>query len=230
MQARWSGTLANGTFRPDLRDNGKLVMKLSDYVVQFLLDHGIGDIFLASGGGIMHLLDAVGRNPGINYYCNYHEQACAVSAEGYAHVKGNGVCLVTVGPGAVNALSGIVAAWYDSVPLFVLSGQVRQDLIADYTKIRQFGPQEGNVIEMAKPITKYAVSLRDPKRIRYEMERAWHEMISGRPGPVWVEIPLDVQGSQIDEATLEAYDPPVAGKVARGTELSAYVTGPERWI
>jgi hypothetical protein len=139
MQARWSGTLANGTFRPDLRDNGKLVMKLSDYVVQFLLDHGIGDIFLASGGGIMHLLDAVGRNPGINYYCNYHEQACAVSAEGYAHVKGNGVCLVTVGPGAVNALSGIVAAWYDSVPLFVLSGQVRQDLIADYTKIRQFG-------------------------------------------------------------------------------------------
>jgi acetolactate synthase-1/2/3 large subunit len=200
------------------------MMKLSDYVVQFLVDHGIGDIFLASGGGIMHLLDAVGRNPGINYYCNYHEQACAVSAEGYARVKGNGACLVTVGPGAVNALSGIVAAWYDSVPVFVLSGQVRQDLIADYTKIRQFGPQEGNVIDMAKPVTKYAVSLRDPKRIRYEMERAWHEMTSGRPGPVWVEIPLDVQGSQIDETTLESYDPPAAGKVARGTELSAYVT------
>src|SRR5258707_158080 len=118
------------------------MIKLSDYVIDFLVARGIQDLFLVSGGGIMHLLDSVGRNPGMRYYCNYHEQACAISAEGFARASnGIGACLVTVGPGAVNALSGVVGAWYDGIPLLVISGQVRKDLIADYSLVRQRGPQ-----------------------------------------------------------------------------------------
>jgi len=189
-------------------------MKVSDFVIQFLVRNQITDIFTVSGGGIAHLLDAVGRNPAMRYYCNYHEQACAVAAEGYARVTGKvGALLVTVGPGAINALSGIVGAWYDSLPVLVLSGQVRTDLIADFTKVRQKGPQEANVIEMARPVTKYAVSVREPNAIRRELEKALHLATSGRKGPVWVEIPFDIQGAEIDESTLEGFLPePVAAE------------------
>ena len=194
-------------------------MKLSDYVIDFLARNEITELFTVSGGGIAHLLDSLGRNPAMRYYCNYHEQACAVSAEGYARVTGKvGGVLVTIGPGAVNALSGIVGAWYDSLPVLVLSGQVRSDLVADYTKIRQKGPQEGNVIEMARPVTKYVVSVRDPKRIRYELEKALHFATSGRPGPVWVEMPFDIQGATIDENALEGFDlePPESAPMESG--------------
>src|SRR5258706_15225266 len=140
---------------------GSAQVKVADYVVAFLAERGIRDVFLASGGGIMHLLDSIGRNVDIRYYCNYHEQACAVAAEGYARMTGRpGVCFAAVGPGAVNARSGAVASWVDSVPLIVISGQVRTDLIADYAHARQVGPQEGNVVAMAAPVTKYAVSVR----------------------------------------------------------------------
>jgi acetolactate synthase-1/2/3 large subunit len=193
-------------------------MKLSDYVADFLARRGVRDIFLVSGGGIMHLLDSVGRHPDLRYYCNYHEQASAVSAEGYARIRGDvGVCLVTVGPGAANALSGILGAWYDSVPLLVLSGQVRQDLIADYAKVRQIGPQEGNIVEMARPVTKYATTVRDPSTIRSELERAFSEARDGRPGPVWLDLPLDVQGSEVDPSSLAGYDPP--GKSSGGADV-----------
>src|ERR1700722_3054885 len=102
-------------------------MKLSDYVARFLADNGLEDIFLVSGGGIMHLIDSVGTNKSLRYYCNYHEQACAISAEGHARITGRpGVCMVTTGPGGANALSGAIASWYDSLPLLVISGQVRQ--------------------------------------------------------------------------------------------------------
>jgi acetolactate synthase-1/2/3 large subunit len=183
-------------------------MKLSDFVIDFLVRNNIRDVFTVSGGGIAHLLDSMGRNPAVRYYCNYHEQASAISAEGYARITGNvGACLVTIGPGAVNALAGIVGAWYDSLPLLVLSGQVRSDLIADYSKIRQKGPQEGNVIEMARPVTKYAVSVRDAKQIRYELEKALHLATTGRPGPVWVEIPFDIQGVDLGSAALQGFTP-----------------------
>jgi acetolactate synthase-1/2/3 large subunit len=184
-------------------------VKVSDYVVRFLVERGVRDVFLASGGGIMHLLDSIGQHPDMRYYCNYHEQACAVAAEGYARMTGRpGACFATTGPGAINALSGAVASWVDSVPLIVISGQVRTDLIADYAHVRQVGPQEGNVIAMAKPVTKYAVSLRNASRVRYEMERAYYEATTGRPGPVWVEFPLDIQGANVDESTLERFTPP----------------------
>ena len=127
--------------------------RLSDYVVQLLAERGVRDIFLVSGGGIMHLLDAVGNNNAVKYCCNYHEQASVIAAEGYARRTGRiGVALVTVGPGAANAASGLLGAWVDSVPLLVISGQVRQDLIADYSKQRQFGPQEANTLGMAAPV------------------------------------------------------------------------------
>jgi len=184
--------------------------KVSDFVVKYLVEKGVSDIFLVSGGGIMHLVDSVGKNLGMHYYCNYHEQACAHSAEVYSRVTGKiGACLVTTGPGGTNALSGVASAWVDSIPLIVLSGQVRRDLIADYTQVRQRGPQEGNVVEMARSVTKYAVTILDPQRIRYELQKALYLAASGRPGPVWLDFPLDTQGAEINEEKLEAFTPPI---------------------
>lgn len=195
-------------------------MKVSDFVIDFLVSNDIREIFTVSGGGIAHLLDSMGRNARIEYHCNYHEQASAISAEGYARITGKvGACLVTIGPGAINALSGIVGAWYDSIPVMVFSGQVRSDIIADYSKVRQKGPQEGNVLEMARPVTKYIVSVRDPARIRYELEKALHLATTGRPGPVWIEIPFDIQGAAIDENTLEGFHPePLAPRAEEESE------------
>ena len=183
-------------------------MLLSDYVIQFLKENGIRDTFLVSGGGIMYLLDSLARIPEVRYTCNYHEQACAVAAEAYARVtNGVGVCITTTGPGAVNAISALPAAWVDSIPLIVIAGQVKRELIADYSKIRQIGPQEGNTVGMAAPVTKYAKSVRDPLTIRYELEYAWAQATSGRPGPVLLELPLDVQGAEIDPGALIGYTP-----------------------
>jgi acetolactate synthase I/II/III large subunit len=184
-------------------------MKTTDYIFKYLADNEVTDIFLVSGGGIAHLLDSLHAKPEINYYCNHHEQACAVAAEGYARASGKlGVCLVTLGPGAVNALSGIIGSWVDSIPMLIISGQVRSDLIADYSKLRQKGPQEANVIEMAKPVTKYVVSIRNPKDIRYELEKAIWIATNGRPGPVWLEIPFDIQGAEIVENSLLGFTHP----------------------
>ena len=186
------------------------MIKVSDFVIKFLVEKGIQDLFLVSGGGIMHLVDSVGKNPDMHYYCNYHEQACAHSAEVYSRVTGRiGACLVTTGPGGINALSGVASAWVDSLPILVMSGQVRSDLIADYSKIRQKGPQEGNVIEMAQSVTKYALTLLDPRKVRYELEKALYLAKNGRPGPVWIDFPLDVQGAEVDEPSLESFIPPV---------------------
>ncbi|MFM0152678.1 thiamine pyrophosphate-binding protein [Paraburkholderia sediminicola] len=173
-------------------------MNVSDVVIRFLEERGIGKVFMLSGGGIMYLLDALGKSKKLGYVCNYHEQACAIAADGYARMNGFGVCFATFGPGAVNALAGVVGAWYDSVPMLVVSGQVRSNLVADYTKVRQVGPQEGNVLEMVKPVTKYSVSLRDPSTILSELEKAYHIAKSGRPGPVWLELPLDMQSAEVD--------------------------------
>jgi acetolactate synthase-1/2/3 large subunit len=179
------------------------MIKLSDYVVQELVRRGVRHIFLVSGGGIMHLLDSVGRDPRLKYICNYHEQASAIAAEAYARTSNRiGVCLVTTGPGAVNALSGVIGAWFDSVPVLVLSGQVRTQLLADYTKLRQFGPQEANILPMVRPVTKHAVQVRDPATIAEELDRAFTAACAGRPGPVWIDLPLDMQAATIDERAL----------------------------
>jgi acetolactate synthase-1/2/3 large subunit len=182
-------------------------MKVSDYVMDSIHNHGVDHVFTVSGGGIMHLIDSLGRHPGLRYTCNYHEQACAIAAEAYSRIRGGiGVCLVTTGPGSTNALSGVAGAWVDSIPVLVLSGQVRRDLIADYSKVRQLGPQEINIEAMARPITKYCTTILDPQRIMYEVERAVSIATHGRPGPVWINIPLDVQGASIEPSNLPAFD------------------------
>lgn len=212
------------------------MIKLSDYVVRFLARRGVTDLFMVSGGGIIHLVDSVGRSGDIRYHCNYNEQATSYCAEGYARLRnGVGVCLVTTGPGSTNALSGVASAWADSVPLVVISGQVKRELIADYARLRQIGEQEINIVDMARPVTKYAVTVADPSSIRRVLEEAFHRATTGRPGPVWVNIPLDVQGSQVDEDALPAFVPPpvgnagaagLAAQTARAIELLAAAKRP----
>jgi acetolactate synthase I/II/III large subunit len=172
-------------------------VNVADAVVRFLAGHGVRDVFMVSGGGILYLTDALGRAESPRYWCNYHEQACAIAAEGYARILGRpGVCLVTSGPGATNALSGIAGAWVDSIPVIVISGQVRRDLIADYSRWRQLGPQEIDIVDMARPVTKLALGIGSPDEVPDALEAAWHAATSGRPGPVWLSIPLDVQGAE----------------------------------
>ena len=185
-------------------------MKLSDYIMRFLMDQGVDQCFLLPGGGAMHLVDSVGRS-GLPYVCFQHEQGAAVAAEAFGqHRNRPALLLVTSGPGATNAITGVTAGWIDSTPMFVISGQAkRSDLIGD-TGVRQIGSQEVQTIDMVRPITKYAVEIMDPSEIRYHLERAWYEATSGRPGPVWLSVPLDVQGVQVDEHSLEGFTAPAA--------------------
>jgi len=185
------------------------MVKVSDYVVDFLVQKGIDNVFMVAGGGIMHLIDSVGRNQKISYIANHHEQASAIVAESYSRLTNNiGVCLVTTGPGGTNAVTGVAGAWVDSIPMLVISGQVKRELIADYKVVRQVGPQEIDIVGMVKGITKYAKTVMDPMNIKYELERAFYEAKSGRQGPVWLNIPLDVQGSIVDESKLVGFVPP----------------------
>ena len=185
------------------------MIKLSDYVIDFLVQKGVRDVFLVSGGGIMHLIDSVGKNKKINYIANHHEQASATAAESYSRLTNDiGVCLVTTGPGGTNAITGVAGAWVDSIPMIVISGQVKRELIADYKKVRQVGPQEINIVGMVKGITKYAKTIMDPDTIKYELEKAYFEAKNGRPGPVWLDIPLDVQAAMVDEKKMVGFSIP----------------------
>lgn len=187
------------------------MLKLSDYVVQTLADWGVRDIFMMTGGGAMHLNDSIGAEKRIRYICHHHEQAAAMAAEGYARITGTpGVINVTTGPGGINALNGVFGAWTDSIPMLVLSGQVKRQTCmttAGTHGLRQLGDQEVDIISMVKGITKYAALVDDPTSIRYHLERAWHLAKSGRHGPCWLDIPIDVQSAKIDPAELCAYDP-----------------------
>lgn len=186
-----------------------MTISVSDYIFEQVAKAGVHDVFMVSGGGIMYLCDALGRSPDLRSWCNYHEQACAIAAESYAHVSGGlGVCLVTTGPGSTNALTGVAGAWLDSIPMLVISGQVRTGLIGDYSYQRQVGPQEVNITPMAAPVTKHVVTVMDCRDIRYELEKCLYLATSGRPGPVWLNVPLDVQSATIDPATLRSFTPP----------------------
>ncbi len=195
-------------------------MTVSDFIIDFLVKKGISDIFLVSGGGIMHLCDAVVRNKKIRYISNHHEQASAICAEAYARIRNNiSACLVTTGPGGTNALTGVAGAWADSVPMIIISGQVRTNIIADYRKLRQLGPQELNVVAMAKPVTKYAQTVKDPTAIRYELEKAYYFATTGRPGPVWLDIPLDIQSAAINKNLLSTFTPPLISSYDKTKKL-----------
>jgi acetolactate synthase-1/2/3 large subunit len=188
-----------------------LTIKLSDYIVNRLEEYDVKHLFMISGGGAMHLVDSVGRSKKVKYICPHHEQAAAIAAEGYARTAGKmGVVVVTSGPGGTNTLTGVIGQWLDSVPVLYLSGQVRfETTIASVPKLglRQLGDQEINIVDLVKPVTKYAVMVRDPKTIRYHLERAIYLATHGRPGPVWLDIPLNVQSAMINEKKLKAYRP-----------------------
>jgi acetolactate synthase-1/2/3 large subunit len=186
------------------------MMKLSEYVITRLADWGVRDIFLLTGGGAMHLNDSIGREHRIRYLCTHHEQAAAMAAESYARITGRpGVLNVTTGPGGINALNGVFGAWTDSIPMLVISGQVkRETCMATYglTDLRQLGDQEVDIIRMVKGITKYSVWVNEPETIAYHLERAWYLAQHGRPGPCWIDIPVDVQSAMIDVTSLRGYN------------------------
>ena len=194
-------------------------MLVADYVFDFIANKGIGHVFIVTGGGAMYLNDALGRQKRIRYICNLHEQACAMAAEGYARVTNRpGVITVTTGPGGTNAITGVLGAWLDSVPMVVLSGQVKRETMISRCpelRLRQLGDQEADIVTIVKSITKYAVSVMDKENIRYHLEKAWHLATLGRPGPVWIDIPLDIQASEIgNPEALRSFKPePVSGLV-----------------
>lgn len=189
--------------------------RLADYVADFLVTHGISDCFMVVGGGAMHLNDAFGHKEGLHCTYNHHEQACAIAAEAYARVENKiAACCVTTGPGGTNAITGVVGGWLDSVPMLVISGQVRYDTTARYTSqfteglpLRAVGDQEFDITKSIGCMCKYATMIEEPKQIRYALEKALHLAATGRPGPSWVDIPVNYQGCVIETDELPAYDP-----------------------
>lgn len=197
------------------KNKGKdMRVRLADYVADFLVNKGVTDVFSVVGGGAMHLNDALGHNENLHVTYNHHEQACAIAAEAYARLENRiaAVC-VTTGPGGTNALTGVVGGWLDSIPMFIISGQVRYDTTARFALkeagalVRAMGDQEYDIVKSVEPMTKYAVMIEEPNTIRYHLERAWHLATTGRPGPVWIDIPVNFQGGFIETDELKGYDP-----------------------
>lgn len=186
------------------------MIKVSDYVAKRLADWGVEHVFLVTGGGAMHLNDSFGQEPRIHYVCMHHEQAAAMAAEGYARITNTpGVINVTTGPGGINSLNGVFGAWTDSIPMVIVSGQVKRETcktLMGCPDLRQLGDQEVDIVGMVRGITKYAALVDDPKSIRYHLEKAYCLAKHGRPGPCWIDIPVDVQGSQVDETQLRSFD------------------------
>ena len=185
-------------------------MKVSDYIIKYLRDkHQIDTVFIVSGGGCLFLIDSLNSTEGINYIATHHEQAAALAAEGYARINNKlGACIVTSGPGGTNAITGTLCSWLDSIPVIFISGQVNKEMTTDYTKLnlRQLGDQEFNIVESVKVMTKYAVQVNDPNKIKYHLDKACYLATSGRPGPVWLDIPLNIQSAKINENDLVGYD------------------------
>lgn len=183
-------------------------MKVAEYIFEFVYTKGVQHVFMLPGGGAMHLVDALGRNKNLKIVSMLHEQACAIAAETYSRITNNwGVALVTSGPGGLNTLTGVVGAWQESIPILVVSGQVKR---ADLTKdsgVRTLGLQEVDIVNMVKGVTKFAVTVEDPTQIRYYLEKAWHLSCNGRPGPVWIDVPLDVQAMEVTAEDLPSYFP-----------------------
>lgn len=186
-------------------------MKLSDYVMDFIARRHVGHVFMLSGGGAMHLNDSLGRCQGLQYVCNLHEQAVSIAAEAHARVTNQlSAAMVTTGPGGTNAVTGVAAAWLDSTPVIFISGQVKRADLKRDSGVRILGVQEIDIVSIVSSITKYAVTVEDPQQIRYHLEKAAYLALTGRRGPVWIDIPLDVQAAQIDPDTLPGFTPPPA--------------------
>lgn len=188
------------------------MIRVADVIARWLVGKGVRHVFMVTGGGAMHLNDAFGRHDGLTCIFNHHEQACAIAAEGYFRASGRMPMVnVTTGPGGTNAITGVFGAWTDSIPMFVISGQVKlATCLAHYgSDARQLGDQEADILSMVSSITKYSAMVTDPASIRYHLERAWHEAWEGRFGPVWLDIPVDIQGALVAEETLQGFTAPV---------------------
>lgn len=185
-------------------------MRVSDYVIKYLRDiYNIDTIFTVSGGGCIFLIDSLGSTDGVQYVATHHEQAAAIAAEGYARINNKlGACIVTSGPGGTNALTGTLCNWLDSIPVIYISGQVNKEMTTDYTQLplRQLGDQEFDIVKSVKNMTKYAIQVNDASQIKYHLEKACALATTGRPGPVWIDIPLNVQSATINLDELTGYD------------------------
>lgn len=184
-------------------------IKVAQYIADFLVEHGVEDAFTVTGGGAMHLNDAFGHKEGLNCVYNHHEQACAIAAEGYARLTGKvALVCVTSGPGGTNAITGVLGGWQDSIPMFVVSGQVKRPTTTWSTDVplRQLGDQEFQIVDSVKNMTKFAVMITEPEKIRYYLEKAWFLCNNGRKGPVWIDVPVDVQAALIETDELEGFD------------------------
>jgi acetolactate synthase-1/2/3 large subunit len=185
-------------------------MRVADVIARLLVDHGITDVFMLTGGGAMHLNDALGRQSSLVKTFTHHEQAAAIAAEAYCRLSNRPAALnVTTGPGGVNALNGVYGAYVDSIAMVVISGQVkRETCMTNFPMpLRQLGDQEVDIVSMASGITKYAVLLNDPADVRKVVEKAIYLCKRGRPGPVWIDVPIDVQGAPVDFDALETFKP-----------------------
>lgn len=188
------------------------MIKISDFIFQHLVEvHKIEHCFLVTGGGAMHLNDSVGHTKGLKYVCNHHEQASAIAAEGYYRTCGK-LCVtnVTTGPGGTNAITGVLGQYLDSIPGLYISGQIKTSTYKHtypYLQLRQLGDQEADIVSVVTPITKYAKTIYNPLDVKYELDKAIAIALDGRPGPVWLDIPLDVQGATVDETQFKEFDP-----------------------
>ena len=200
-------------------------VKLSDWVAQKLVENGVRDVFMLTGGGAMHLNHSMGTHPGLKTTFTHHEQALSMAAEAYYRLTNRlAVVNVTSGPGGTNAITGVYGAFVDSIGMLVISGQVKIETTVRYTglPLRQYGDQELDIEPIVKPITKYVAMVTDPRSIRYHLEKALYIATSGRPGPVWLDIPLDVQAAKIDpDDLLPGFDPAELDEPWTKTDLAA---------
>ena len=199
-------------------------MKLSDYVAQKVVEHGVRHVFMVTGGGAMHLNHSFGTHKKLECIFNHHEQACAIGAEAYYRLTNQlPVVNVTSGPGGTNTITGVYGAFVDSIGMLVISGQVKWETTVRSTglPLRQYGDQELDIEELVRPVTKYCFMVTDPQTIRYHLEKAIYLATSGRPGPCWLDIPLNVQGAQIDPDTLPGFDPAELDEPWKRTDLNA---------
>lgn len=205
-------------------------MRVSDYVIQFLRDeYNINTIFTVSGGGCIFLIDSLGHTEGVNYMATHHEQAAAIAAEGYARINDKlGACIVTSGPGGTNALTGTLCSWLDSIPVIFISGQVNKEMSTNYTRssLRQLGDQEFDIVKSVQHMTKYAVQVNDPSEIKYHLEKACKLAVSGRPGPVWIDIPLNVQSANIEPDQLNGFDEVITTQQPTDLEIDTLI---QKW-
>src|SRR5262245_6714387 len=199
-------------------------MKLSDYVVQTLAAKGARHVFFVPGGAAMHLNDSLGSAPGVTYTANLHEQAAAIAAEAWAKVTNDlAVCMTTAGPGATNAITGLAGAWLDSSAVVFLSGQVKRADLKGRSGLRMLGVQEIDIVSIVSSITKYAVTVTEPDSIRFHLEKAIHLARQPRRGPVWIDLPLDVQASQVEPGGMKGFDSVSTGSVWDESQLAAKV-------